>query len=316
MPETKELPPLPDGLTARGAAWGDAQDVTDLVAAVNVAEIGTPEVDLAEIQSDWRRPSMDVARDEHLIRDRDGRLVAWAELYHPQDAQAAVLPEWRGRGIGLHLIRWTEQRAFDRARENGVTETRVRQSVNDRNEAGQRLFVAAGYSPVWNSWILEIPLGGEILTAPAPDGVTIRRFEPGRDERGTHAVIDTAFNEFDTHNPEPFEDWEAYMLAREGVDTTLWFLAEADDAIVGAAIVFIYQDDGDGWIDELAVAQTHRQRGVGKALVTNAFAELKQRGAEKAMLSTDSRGGGRHLYESAGMTIARSYTKFERELSA
>jgi mycothiol synthase len=187
--------------------------------------------------------------------------------------------------------------------------------VNDRDEAGKRLFVAAGYSPVWNSWICEIPLDGEISTAPAPEGVTIRRFEPGRDERATHAVIDAAFNEWETHDHEPFEDWEAYMLAREGVDTSLWFLAEAEGAIVGAATVFLYQDDGDGWIDELAVAQPYRGRGVGKALVTNAFAELKERGAQKAMLSTDSRGGGRQLYESAGMHIARSYTKYEHELS-
>ena len=48
--------------------------------------------------------------------------------------------------------------------------------------------------------------------------------------------------------------------------------------------------------------------------MTNAFAGLKERGAGKAMLSTDSRGGGRHLYESVGMKLARSYTKYEKAL--
>jgi mycothiol synthase len=314
MPEPDDLPPLPEGFSARGATWDDAQAVTDLVREVNIREIGIPEIDLSEIQSDWRRPSMDIARDEHLILDSDGRLVAWAELYHARDAQAAITPEARGQGIGLHLIRWTEQRAIERAPE-GASATRVRQRVNDRNEAGRRLFLASGYKPVWNSWIFEIPLGGAIPSAPAPEGVTIRRFELGRDERVTHQVVDAAFSEWESHNPEPFEDWEAYMLGRAGVDTSLWCLAEAGGEIVGAAIVFYYAHDAEGWIDELAVAQPHRRRGVGKALVTNAFAGLKDRGADKAMLSTDSRGGGRHLYESAGMHIARSYTKFERMLS-
>jgi mycothiol synthase len=313
MPEPDDLPPLPEGFSARGATWEDAQAVTDLVREVNIREIGIPEIDLSEIQSDWRRPSMVIALDEHLILDPDGRLVAWAELYHAQDAQAAIFPEARGRGIGLHVIRWTEQRAIERAPE-GATATRVRQGVNDRNEAGHRLFLACGYEPVWNSWIFEIPLDGEIPTASAPEGITIRRFESGRDERATHQVVDEAFSEWESHSPEPFQDWEVYTLSRDGVDTSLWFLAEAEDAIVGAAVVSFFPEDGDGWIDELAVAQAHRRRGVGKALATNAFAGLKERGARKAMLSTDSRGGGRHLYESAGMHVTRSYTKFEKQL--
>src|SRR3954470_4298789 len=102
-----ELPPLPEGYTARGATMEDAPAVTELVTAANLADVGSAEVDLAEIRAVWSRPVMDLQLDEHLVFDGDGRLVAWAEMYFQQDAQGTVHPERRGLGLGTHLVRWT-----------------------------------------------------------------------------------------------------------------------------------------------------------------------------------------------------------------
>ncbi|MDP9295099.1 MAG: GNAT family N-acetyltransferase [Actinomycetota bacterium] len=314
MPEKRELPSLPKGFTARGATMEDAQAVTDLIVAHNVAAFGSPDVDLAEVEGDWRRPSMDIAEDEHLVFAPDGPLVAWAEVFFPQDAQALVLQEWRGRGIGAHLLCWTERRAEERAKE-GSTETLIRQSVLDSDEAGRNLFTSSGYDPVWSSWDLELQLGDGVYRAPPPDGVTIREFRRGKDDRIVHRVIDDAFMEWSRREPEPFDDWREYTLERTGADPSLWFVAESGEEVVGAVITFFSPQDGDGWIQELAVAATHRRRGVGSALLSRSFTELALRGATKAALTTDSRGGARALYEGVGMKVIRSYTKFERELS-
>jgi ribosomal protein S18 acetylase RimI-like enzyme len=78
----------------------------------------------------------------------------------------------------------------------------------------------------------------------------------------------------------------------------------------------LYPPEAEGWIEELAVEREHRRRGVGVAMLTRACAELRLLGMHKAMLSTDSRGAGRHLYESAGMRLVRSFTKFAKPLKA
>jgi hypothetical protein len=95
-----ELPVLPEGYTARGTTMEDALAVMELVAASNVNDLGSPEVDLEEIQAVWIRPSVRLDLDEHLVFDESGRLVAWAELYHAQDAQGVVHPQWRADELG------------------------------------------------------------------------------------------------------------------------------------------------------------------------------------------------------------------------
>jgi mycothiol synthase len=307
-----ELPPLPEGYTARGATMDDAAAVTELVAASNLADVGSAEVDLEETQGVWSRPSVRLDLDEHLVFDADGNLVGWAELYYAQDAQGSVHPDQRGRGLGAHLLHWTEQRASERSADQGLAPY-VRQSALDSDAAAQILFHSSGYEPIWTSWILEIALDDEVRTVPPPDGVTIRRAEE-TDERAVHGVVDTAFGEWESREPEPFEDWHAYMEARRSVNPSPWFVAVAGGRIIAAATTMMYPDEGESWIEEFAVERAHRRKGVGTALLTYAFAELRRAGAPKALLSTDSRGGGRHLYESVGMQVVRSYTKFGKPL--
>jgi len=290
----------------------DAGAVMELVATSNVHDLGSPEVDLEEIQGVWSRPVMQLELDEHLVFDGEGRLVAWAEMYFPQDAQGTVHPERRDLGLGTHLVRWTEHRALEMA---GGADTLVRQTADDTDAGAQTLFGASGYAPVWNSWILELPLGDDLHVVGPPDGVTIRRAEAS-DERAVHEVIETAFGEWESREPEAFEDWHAYMAGRSAGKEPPWIVAEMGGEVVAAATMMFYPDDPDVWIDEFAVARPYRRRGVGTSLLTHTFAELRQAGAAKALLSTDSRGGGRQLYESVGMRVVRSSTKFAKSLRA
>jgi mycothiol synthase len=276
-------------------------------------DVGSAEVDLEEIQGVWSRPSVRLDLDDHLVFDADGRLVAWAELYYAQDAQGTVHPERRGRGLGGHLLHWTEHRALERTTGQGLPH-RVRQSALDSDAAAQQLFRSRGYEAVWSSWILEMPLDHNVRPSTPPDGVMIRRAEEA-DERDVHSVIDTAFAEWEGREAETFEDWHAYMEARRSENPSPWFVAVADGGIVAAATTMTYPKDGEAWVEEFAVARDHRRRGVGTALLTHVFAELRRAGAPKVLLSTDSRGGGRDLYESVGMRVARSYTKFSKPLA-
>ena len=64
-------------------------------------------IELADIEADWARPSLDLAR--HTMGVWDGAtLVAGCDVYRTRRADGAVHPDHRGRGIGTALARWTQ----------------------------------------------------------------------------------------------------------------------------------------------------------------------------------------------------------------
>src|SRR5690349_10135952 len=101
---------LPDGLTSRALTQDDAQAVYDVAAAQEQADIGKVEIELADIISDWSRPSWDVAT--HTVGVFDGaRMVAYGEITGHDRGDAAVHPDYRRRGIGSAVAGWMQQTA-------------------------------------------------------------------------------------------------------------------------------------------------------------------------------------------------------------
>jgi GNAT superfamily N-acetyltransferase len=73
-------------------------------------------------------------------------------------------------------------------------------------------------------------------------------------------------------------------------------------------------DAHEMWVDRLAVAATHRHRGIARALLATAFQRSFGRGYTYTALSTDSRTGALSLYEHVGMHVTRSFTHLARDL--
>ena len=107
---TSTLPALPEGLTSRALQQSDARAVYQLMAADQLDQLGHAEIEEADIVGDWARPSFDVAASTMGVFD-DGRLVGYAEVTAADRGDAAVHPDYRGRGIGTALARWMQDRA-------------------------------------------------------------------------------------------------------------------------------------------------------------------------------------------------------------
>jgi GNAT superfamily N-acetyltransferase len=118
--------------------------------------------------------------------------------------------------------------------------------------------------------------------------------------------------EWPDREPEPFEDWVAEVLDRPGFTPDHIALAVCGQAVVGAVVTL--DDEGEGWVDQLAVARAHRRRGLASSLLQHAFGDAWRRGAHRCGLGTDSRTGARALYEHVGMHVKRSYTEFGKDL--
>ena len=298
---------LPEGLTARPLRHGAEAAVTSVMAAQELHDTGEVVIEEADIVADWHRPSMDLATSTIGVFDGD-ELVAYAELQGQDRGDAAVLPSYRGRGIGTQLARWMQRTG--RARGSRVVGMPV-----PEGSPGDRLLAALGYHVRWTSWVLELPESRTILAQPVPSGYVVRQAAP-EDYRACWTVIEDAFLEWSVREREPFEDFAAGVMGRPGFQP--WMLRVVtgpSGTVVGAALVLLAGERGEeGYVDRLAVGRDHRNRGLARALLADAFAAAREHGARRSTLATDSRTGALSLYEKVGMEVTSVWVNRGLEL--
>ncbi|RYB93942.1 GNAT family N-acetyltransferase [Nocardioides oleivorans] len=284
---------LPAGLTTRPLRTSDAHAVFVLMAAQEQEDVGTVEIEEADIVSDWARPSHDLGARSVGVWDGD-ELVAYAELMGADRADTSVLPSHRGRGIGTWLAGWLQD--LGRSVGSSVVGMPVPQG-----SPGDRLLEELGFRVRWTSWVLKLPEGATIAERDLPEGYVVRTAEPG-ELRAAHDVLEDAFLEWSVRDREPFEDFEAATLGRPGFEPwNLRVVVDPAGAVVGVSLVLVSDNGSTGYVDRLAVRRDHRHRGIAQALLVDSFARARDHGTTTSELSTDSRTGALSLYERVGM---------------
>jgi mycothiol synthase len=287
---------LPDGLTSRVLAHDDAQAVYEVAAAQEQADIGKVEIELADIVSDWSRPSWDIST--HTLGVFDGaRLVAYGEITGHDRGDAAVHPDYRRRGIGTAVAGWLHRTA--QALGGAGYGTPV-----PEGSPGDVLLEKLGYRVRWTSWVLDLPEGAQIQHRDLPEGYAIRAAEPS-EYPAVHDVIEDAFLEWSARDRPSYEDFEASVRGRPGFEPwNLRVVLAPSGEVVGTAVVILFGDPtSEAFINQLAVRKDQRHRGLAQALLVDAFAEGRSRGAVRQALSTDSRTGALSLYQKVGMEV-------------
>ena len=291
---------LPSGLRARPLTPADLDAVFAVYSAAEQEDAGQVALEPEDIAGDWARPSFDLARDSIGVFDGE-RLVGAAEVTRAgARAEGAVLPGERGRGIGTWLAAWTEQRATE------LGSARVGQVAPD-GSLPERLLRARGYTPAHTSWVLALPAGRLVAPRPLPDGYTLATAEVDEQRRAAYVVIQDAFDEWEGRVRESYGDWAATTVDRPGAQTWQLRLVEHRGAVVGASFT-ILDSQGVGYVYQLAVQRSHRGRGLAQALLADAFASARERGAVHSELSTDSRTGALDLYLKVGMEVTQTWT--------
>ena len=187
-------------------------------------------------------------------------------------------------------------------------------AFSSANTGARRIYEQAGYTPVRYFLHLHLDLAGPPDAPVWPEGVTVRRFEPGRDERVMYRVLNEAFEDHWEHTPVPYDEWLAQKQYPGAFDRSLWFIAE-DDGQPAGAVLPRYRG-GLPWIQGLGVLRPWRGRGLGLALLLQAFGEFYARGEREVALSVDadSPTGATRLYERAGMTVATRLDLYRKSL--
>lgn len=298
---------LPAECTFRPPTMADVDRVAELVRRAEVDAFGEPMLDASDIESDWKAPDFDLLTDAILVESPDGRLVACAEL---NDAKAMidVDPDWCGLGIGSSLVTWSEHRFLEIAPQE--KDARIGQTIHRSDTRASNLIAAYGYEEEFESWVLSLPDHASRSTQAVP-GIEIRPYLPS-EEQSVYTVIDDAFSEWEGRDSKPFESWRARVTLRPDFDPALLFVAIDNAHVVGACVALQYP--GEGWVDQLAVQESHRGRGIAKALLVTAFSELRRRGETKLGLNTDSRTGALGLYTGIGMELDHTFVRWSKTL--
>jgi len=322
---------LPKGYTLRPVTMADIDGVVELFNADAQRLIGVEKYTDDEFIPEWTTPRFELDRDTRVVLAPDGAVAGYYEVWDLENPHVQVFgwgrvhPAHSGKGLGTCLLNWAEGRAR-LAIPLAPAEARVRLLVDalDIDPQAQELFRSCGFQQVRHSLRMVINLNGTHPQPRWPADITVRTMRSGQDERSVFAASRESFRDHWGHVERPFEEeysrWLHHNKSRLDFDPSLWFLAMDGDQIAGICLcrMTTHDDPEMGWVSELAVRKPWRRRGLGLALLHNAFGEFQQRGKSKVGLGVDAENltGATRLYQRAGMQSdpSRQFSIFEKEL--
>jgi mycothiol synthase len=256
-------------------------------------------------------------RSMHLLaRNAQGQLIGYAHLDVTDEvdgpsAELAVHPSFRQQGVGHQLV----------TRLLALSNDRLRLWAHGELAAAARLAASMGFTHHRTLWQMRRSLHAALPSAQMPDGITIRPFEVGRDEQAFLELNARAFASLPDQG-----GWTAEDLRRREHEN--WFdpsgFLMAWDASGDLAgfhwtkvhgsghthphehphepdIGHSHQHDAIGEVYVLAVADSWRGTGLGRALTLAGLHHLRRLGLDHVMLFVDaSNTAAIALYEGLG----------------
>jgi GNAT superfamily N-acetyltransferase len=291
------------------AAAADAAAVTEIVVALESSLYGQSAFTQADLEDDWS--DLDLARDACVVRDGN-RIVGHGALRQRARtwrAEGFVHPDAHGRGLGRLIAIALEDEAVRRGAR------RIQNGVFEADAGARRLLESLGYARVRVFREMRIEVDRAPPAPDWPDGLRAVPFDPARDAREFHLAGEEAFADHWDHVPRDFAWWSNAHLAGDRFDPTLWCVVRAGEEIV-AGTICTGDTYGGGWVHALFTRRPWRRRGVGAALLRDAFCRFWQRGERSIGLGVDaaSETGAFRLYERAGMTPALGWVMYEKDL--
>jgi GNAT superfamily N-acetyltransferase len=298
-----------DPFDRRPPRRADAPAAAELVIAYERSLYGASDYSLDDLEAEWEH--VDLERDALALFD-DGRLVAFGSLDDRGDlwrVDACVHPQAQGRGLGAEIASALEDVAAGRGAR------RIQNGVAEPDEAAHRLLAGLGYRPVRVFRELRIALEGEPRPPEWPEGLVPGEFDAARDAVAFHAAQEEAFADHWEFRPRDFDRWHELHIGNERFDPSLWRVVRAGDEIAAGAICEADRYGG-GWVAILFTRRPWRGRGVGRALLLDAFGTFWRRGERSIGLSVDAENatGAFHLYESVGMRPVMGWVMHEKPL--
>ena len=294
--------------TIRAARMDEVEAAAELLNEHSRRLHGVDDLTAADLRQYWESPDVDFEHDVLVAERSDGSLVGYADL--GVQAQQVWIDVRVTEPEPLRpLLDAIEARAAEKKPGAGVLGF-----TSESDEILRDLYEEAGYVVARHSYRMEISLDGGAPEPEWPEGISVRAFSPGEEERVYEAHM-SSFADTWNFEREPFEVWSHWFPKDPKFDPSLWFLAEAGRELAGISLTRESEHEPDqGWVRILGVIPEYRQRGVGQALLRHTFREYASRGFARVGLGVDAQNptGAVRVYERAGMHVARTNLILEK----
>lgn len=286
---------------SRPAAADDLPEITALRAAWDTHWFGAQESDESEIGQMLTLASPLDERSRVLVDDGGGLLAAtW--WWSPDDAFLALRHDAPAADLAaVHddVLTWL--------RDCGVQSLEALSGDVVLTESLQR----NGWEHYLSSFELIRDVGADWqLPAPVwPTGVAVTDLTAD-DEAAVHELIyDRAgWASVPGHSSRALPQWRHLFVADSTPDQLV--VARRGPEVVGAALGKVFSD-ATGWVAQLAVAREEQKRGLGRALLLEAFRRRVAAGATRLGLGVSAENAhALGLYLGIGLAVDREWRKY------
>ncbi len=295
------------GVIVRPATRDDAQAISDINIAYEIAAFGETESTVSDVFEFWDDEQVDLAINTCVIATQNGELIGYTGVVAQRsrillDVHTFVHPAYQNSVIGAYLLQFAEQRAKALYEANPALPHSLH--AWSFTSTTRQLLAKHGFVIEHSEYRMEIrfekaPTAPELL-----QGITIRPFVPGQEERAVYEVIAEAFPDIDGKPYRPYDEWyENVFKKSSSFEPSMLYVALAEGQVVGTTLCRIYPEQQDGYIWQVAVRRAWRKHGIALQLLRTAFSEYYRRGVRHVELGVNSQNatGAHELYARAGM---------------
>ena len=283
----------PVSWTTRPCTPADAETLLGLAQLHDVEEFGAVQADLSDIEQFLNS-------DAQVWMALDEVPVGFAHVHPNGECDSFVDPSY-DRALQPALI----EEIIARGRALDLT------TLQHWSGPDERLTVPAlkpfGFHHANTTWSLRHDLS-DLTEAVWPPGVVLTPFDRERDGREVWTLVSDAFRSVGLSRDRPFEEWARLSLTDADVHC-----ARRNGELIGCATHTIHL--GVGYVRQLAVAESERGRGLGRALLLHTLRHDLARGLAATTLNVDGRNeNARRLYDSVGMVVTQEYSRWDLTL--
>jgi mycothiol synthase len=302
-------------MSVRRPALQDLRELLALVQAADAIVWGASDWTEQELRDELER--LGEPGHDGWVVELDGRLAGFATL---DDRGAGRLvgdgyvhPAFRGRGVGTRLLELCEERA---GRTPGARTLTSGALAGDA--AAALLFRSRGYEPARHFWRMTAELGDAAPPLPRwPAGIVVTALDVEAHGRAFHASLNEAFAQEWDFAPRSFEEFSRTRFEDPRFDASLCRVAWERGEIAGLTLCDWKRNGDWGWVGAVAVRVPWRRRGLGEALLREAFGEFWRRGERRVALGVDAQNpaGATRLYERVGMRVLWEAVAYRKALA-